>query len=1522
MDRQSIYHSSSTAIAKAWGFDCSGPGLPRRRFEAILRARVLHVVVLVLDFMYLGRFPNVEEMQRRPNACQLEIFGRLQSLIAVCGSTRDEFPMVPGRSGPKLAASLMHLERFVAGCKDFGDQYLRSTCPDFYEEDSSLFPLEEYPQLVPYRDLNASRLRLVGKGKWRMEEYLSGPFWLPFVEPSFLLHGRSISGATVPSFEHESPEECFRLAKVWDVNGLLALFASPVKPGYFCKVFQVFKSEQIDRQIGDRRLPNASEFHVDGPSKHLPPGHLLTQLHVRRGSHRLLGSVTDRRDFYHQACVSLERAQTNMLPFKYPPDSFKGTKGYDDLISRHALKKSKDRQDVGDLLGKVDSKVPSRRGVALPCDVYPAFKSLFQGDHLGVEFALSAHQGFLEEFGVLEKENQILGHETVPFGPKWCGLVIDDFFVISEEHVSVAAAESASFHSLQEARLAYDKEKVEGSTEKDIVASDRFKAAGAEVISDPKTVRLGLTLVGAPIAKRFALSVLSLRAAALPSITPLLASRLSGNWVSALLYRRCLSAVVEEFFALGAGLEKPDSPKLVPLTRNQAQELTLLSCLAPVMCSNVAARFSRKIFASDASNNKGAFVVTEVQPDVSRALWQVGDKKGAYTRLQDPVRACLKNLVSELEVDEELPFGLDSGPFKAPLLYFDFVEIFGGAGVVSKAAGELGLVVAPVLDLSDSKHYDLRDLRLLEWCIYMIDSGRFASFLLEPPCTTFSPAAHPCVRSYKQPLGFDRKQWKTLLGNTTAFRSFVLLRVGRNKRRPCGMEQPFLSKMAWLSFWMSLLEAGFEECRLASCQFGSIHKKEFRFLLYLVSAEELETRCPGGHEHVRVEGSYTKGSATYVPALAMHIAKGFRKALRLARLADEESEPRLEGFESPLVNDVLLSSAWKLGRVWCWKKKSHINVLETWSATASLCEAAQNEPDCRHSFLLDSNVAKSALAKGRSSAYSLQPVLKRAASVQLAFGSYPSWNFAPTRLNVSDDPTRDKEIRKDDCASAVLGLELGELVKLHECRLRRFAANWIRLVLLLSSSGAVAGEETRPLSYGFSQTLDFGLHFTWISLSQAFGLCAGLLCLRYLWISRNFGICGLLLRFLLLSLILCKGDPVDGFGAPGRLASLHFPLVACAAMEPSSAAERERAALRSTSFLPADRLVRKQTRDRRKKLLLAFRSWLWREHAVSYHALINGKPVDAEKVSNWLVIFGRELFTAGKSYNQFSETINAVAMVKPLLRRQLTPAWDLAFSWLSGEPHQHHPALPVSVLLAMMTIALIWGWIFEASILGLTWAGVLRIGEVLNATRDDLILPCDAAPGMLHVLLCIRDPKTKGRAARHQSARVDQPDLVDLLSAVYGPLHRDTRLWPQSSATLRKRFSALLTALKLPCEKSGNSRPFDLASLRPGGATWMLGVTENSELVRRRGRWISSKVMEIYLQEVSVATYLRKLPERSRLLILHYAQGFESVLRFAMNLLESSIPPRSWYQLMRSQPFVSTCSMGADGKSHAHDGLA
>ena len=111
----------------------------------------------------------------------------------------------------------------------------------------------------------------------------------------------------------------------------------------------------------------------------------------------------------------------------------------------------------------------------------------------------------------------------------------------------------------------------------------------------------------------------------------------------------------------------------------------------------------------------------------------------------------------------------------------------------------------------------------------------------------------------------------------------------------------------------------------------------------------------------------------------------------------------------------------------------------------------------------------------------------------------------------------------------------------------------------------------------------------------------------------------------------------------------------------------------------------------------------------------------------------------------------------------MAQAWDLAFTWGSHEPAVHHVAMPMQVLAATISIAWIWGWSREAAIFALSWGALLRIGEVFQSVRRDLILPSDVAGSIDYVLLRIKEPTTRFRPARHQSGKLEQPDLIEVV---------------------------------------------------------------------------------------------------------------------------------------------------------------
>ena len=130
-------------------------------------------------------------------------------------------------------------------------------------------------------------------------------------------------GFDLPTFEVEDPQENFKLALLWDARGLLRLLPSlPDDQAYrhTCRIFNAFKAADRDRQIGDRRIANASERHVPGPSKWLPQGQLLVGLQVARFREQITAYVSDRKDFYHQVEITgAEHVKPPALPTPWTP---------------------------------------------------------------------------------------------------------------------------------------------------------------------------------------------------------------------------------------------------------------------------------------------------------------------------------------------------------------------------------------------------------------------------------------------------------------------------------------------------------------------------------------------------------------------------------------------------------------------------------------------------------------------------------------------------------------------------------------------------------------------------------------------------------------------------------------------------------------------------------------------------------------------------------------------------------------------------------------------------------------------------------------------------------------------------------------------------------------------------------------------------------------------------------------------------------------------------------------------------
>ena len=1023
----------------------------------------------------------------------------------------------------------------------------------------------------------------------------------------------------------------------------------------------------------------------------------------------------------------------------------------------------------------------------------------------------------LKSRGLLIPSEELVSNSPFAGSSILQGLVIDDFFCLSVEKENVDPGASRAKARFDLATQTYAAEGLQGSPHKDVIEETKAKIAGAELDSSLATRRCGLVTLGSPSAKRLALALVSQEVAKMRR--------------SALMYRRPLMSVLFASHHLvdSSSLDSA-RPKVIPLPRAVAQELVLLSILSPLMCTDLTATFKEEIFCTDSSDAKGAIVSTSVSEELSRFFWRVGSKKGGYARLMTKQEALLHKL--SLRDDSESfdfeEFFEKESPKKSPLLRFDFIEICGGASKVSRELSKLGWVIGPCLDLDSSVHYDLSSIELFRWVCHLLESGRLDGFIVQPPCTTYSPAQHPALRSYALTRGYDPTEPRTLLGTCLALRSFALMLVASRIGAIGLLEQSRKSKMCWMPEWKRFLSNGWaHEEWCASCMYGSPHLKEFRFLVTNLNSSELHRRCDHSHQHIRIEGKYTKASAVYTDQLAAALAACISKGLRLKKACEAYHQTKDTGLESVAFNDLLVSSRWKVVSQWTWKKPAHINIHESASVLKLLKAQAVSSPKSRFAVGVDSNVALSALAKGRSPSYGLRPVMRRAACVCIAGCLYPSYLFAPTRWNPSDSPTRNVEVVPPVPFSICLDLPFESLLALSSASgLRRFLSNWARLALLVVGrklsawtwvdSGRFSHYSKSAYPYGWASRGSSGF----LDFDKTLGFPGeGPVWIWFIFVFSSYppgfhlGSLDFVRHFLLCSQSFAHSvNPCSCLAAAMPVVDSHGQL------EPRDRGDVRRAAERAALLLTDGRPVQPKTRDNREALLQKFDTWL-RATGDSVRGLVDAQDPDVDRINTLLELYGRDLFRAGRPYNHYAETLNAISSRRPRLRRSLQQAWNLAFSWLKEEPGSHHVALPWQCPVAPVTTSWMWGWFQVAGILALSWGGVTRIGEAAVALRRNLLLPSDFGWTIGYVLLQITEPKTRFKAARHQVARVDQPQLVKVIELAFKNFSTSDPLWPFSGQTLRGRFGRLLDALGLSGPLGDSGRGLDLGSLRAGGAT-------------------------------------------------------------------------------------------------------
>ena len=214
------------------------------------------------------------------------------------------------------------------------------------------------------------------------------------------------------------------------------------------------------------------------------------------------------------------------------------------------------------------------------------------------------------------------------------------------------------------------------------------------------------------------------------------------------------------------------------------------------------------------------------------------------------------------------------------------------------------------------------------------------------------------------------------------------------------------------------------------------------------------------------------------------------------------------------------------------------------------------------------------------------------------------------------------------------------------------------------------------------------------------------------------------------------------------------------------------------------------------------------------------------------------LWSKGEGRGLASDTLAALQDTQPQLRGHLPGAWRLLKTWSTNELPSRAPPMPLDILESLVGYSLFKGRPLFALSLLLGFFGLLRTGEILALTKQQVTVSRQSGTAILSLGLT-KSGKRQGAA---ESITLHTEDVIRRLSQWVLTPHSPPLLCP-SSSQWRLLFSQSLEALGF---SSLEFRPY---SLRRGGATFFFRQTGAFDRLLLHGRWQSTKTARMYVNE-------------------------------------------------------------------------
>jgi integrase len=262
-------------------------------------------------------------------------------------------------------------------------------------------------------------------------------------------------------------------------------------------------------------------------------------------------------------------------------------------------------------------------------------------------------------------------------------------------------------------------------------------------------------------------------------------------------------------------------------------------------------------------------------------------------------------------------------------------------------------------------------------------------------------------------------------------------------------------------------------------------------------------------------------------------------------------------------------------------------------------------------------------------------------------------------------------------------------------------------------------------------------------------------------------------------------------------------------------------------------IVSPLTKKRYESAVAAFFSWMQSE-TISLPATVN-------EFDDILCSYLEFLWEEGEGRSLASNTVAGLQYVRPTLKKNLICAWRLLSAWAKRELPARAPPLTPYLLECFAGQALLQNEPLVCLVCILAFHGLLRTGEACRLKCQDLSF--GDSPKTLVINLGL----TKGGAR----IVIDKPFVVQLAEAFC--LHREPHepLMPKGVGYFRQVFNHIVTQLNLV---DWGFKPY---SLRRGGATEHFRRFNSLSATVVKGRWASSKMARVYLNDglATLASY-------------------------------------------------------------------